>query len=164
MSFRTAGAVINRVVENSPAASAGLQNGDIVTQVNQKPVQQILAQPVITFQNGRNDIIGLMNGKTTLTVLTGTRTRNVDVIGAFHDNSDGKSRQVTTTDIPFSIETKADYVLIHVFFDLVPGVYYFEFQRDESIGVGENQPNNSDSSSAPRTDNLHTDKWIFQVH
>jgi serine protease Do len=65
------GVVVTEVPESSPAADAGLQRGDVIQQINRKPVDSVADYQRLIAEAGKQTIVLLVNrgGNTTFTVV-----------------------------------------------------------------------------------------------
>jgi hypothetical protein len=150
-------AVINTVFENSPAKSADLHPGDLITTLDGNPISYPLF-----YSSNKKDLLGEMKEMVSLTFLRGTALRTVELPRTYRE-SVGKnfiSTFYTTKEI--SIEPKGDYVLIHLGEILNPGAYHFEFYREDPIVInGAAFGKTSVPTETPVP--LPPQKWLFIV-
>jgi serine protease Do len=88
----TSGALVGQVTPNSPAAKAGLKEGDIIVEVNGQPVADA---------NQLRSKIGMMDPNTTATlkVMRGGKMENISVtLGEFPSNEERASVSEVSTD------------------------------------------------------------------
>ncbi len=63
------GIVISRIERHSPAAAAGLREGDIITKINQQPVHSTVEAKKIAAANSRGIQLSIARGRTALTLV-----------------------------------------------------------------------------------------------
>jgi hypothetical protein len=155
--FTQAGAVINTVFENSPAQIANLQPGEVIVSVNGET-----PKIPMTYQPGKKDLFGAMQEQITLTVMSGTNSRTIQLprtyLGTVNNDFSFPSF------VKFTIEPNNDYVLVHLDKELKPGVYRFEFQTENYVigtGIGVYFEPTPTPTMPPIP--IPTQKWVFVV-
>jgi serine protease Do len=65
------GVVVTNVSDDSPAADAGLQRGDVIEQINRQPVNSVADYRRLVSEAGKQSIVLLINrgGNTTFLVV-----------------------------------------------------------------------------------------------
>jgi hypothetical protein len=157
LSFGNAGATINSIYDNSPAQLAGLQPGEVITTVDGEPVKA-----PISYVLGKNDLIGRMNDKVVLEILSGTSSRQVELPRTFR-NTVSPDLYLLQGNPLFTIEPVEDYVIIKVDKALEPGLYRFEFSEQENIVVGGYIGIGPTPLPTPTPVPMPSQKWLFQI-
>jgi len=67
---RARGALVNQVIDNSPAQKAGVQNGDVIVEFDGRPVEESNELPMMVASTpvGKEVVLKLIRNKTPLTV------------------------------------------------------------------------------------------------
>jgi membrane-associated protease RseP (regulator of RpoE activity) len=157
LDFVQAGATIKSVFDGSPAQAAGLKKGDLILSLNGKP----LTRPMM-YTPGKNDLIGPMQDKIQLEVVSGTTNRQVPLPRTFMGTINDSVQGLTNPSVPYVIESKGDYVVLHTNRDMQPGVYRFTFLSTSSATGGLNFFS-SGPTPTPTPNSLPQDKYVFVV-
>ena len=124
------GAKIIRIYENSPAAEAGLQPGEIILSIDGDPFKAIHLNYGFPPYRDLVDLINPNQNEITIEVLSGTTERLVTLPRSYRLSGDNfKTNRAISS---FTIEPNGDYVLLKVTWPLNPGIYRLEFEQNET--------------------------------
>ncbi len=124
------GAKIVQIYENSPAAEAGLQPGEIIFSIDGDPFTAIHLNYGFPPYRDLVDLINPNQNEITIGVLSGTTERSVTLPRSYRLSGDNfKTNQALSS---FTIEPNGDYILLKVTWPLNPGIYRLEFDQNET--------------------------------